>query len=164
MNERLAAKLSEAMQASSDGYFQLVLLVGPPASGKTTLLREMAEESGLRLVNVGLELSRALLELTPMQRSLRLPELVEQLVGFDNEPVVLDNLEILFDISLRQDPLRLLQGTSRNHRLAAAWSGEFSGGRLTYATAEYPEYRCYDLVDALVVTMGGVSTLDAGNV
>ncbi|MEN6474686.1 MAG: BREX-3 system P-loop-containing protein BrxF, partial [Syntrophaceae bacterium] len=38
--------------------------------------------------------------------------------------VLLDNIEILFDVSLKQDPLRLLQGLSRNTTLVAAWSGE----------------------------------------
>jgi len=38
--------------------------------------------------------------------------------------VLLDNVEVLFDVSLKQDPLRLLQGLSRNKTVVAAWSGE----------------------------------------
>jgi hypothetical protein len=75
-------------------------------------------------------------------------------------PLVLDNLELLFDQDLMQDPLRLLQGLSRNRTLLASWNGTFSVGRLGYAEPGHPEYRAYDAPDALIVTMDGASTLD----
>lgn len=75
-------------------------------------------------------------------------------------PLVLDNLELLFDQDLKQDPLRLLQGLARNRTLLASWNGTFSVGRLGYAVPGHPEYRAYDAPEALIVTMDGASTLD----
>lgn len=75
-------------------------------------------------------------------------------------PLVLDNLELLFDQALRQDPLRLLQGLARNRTLLASWNGTFSVGRLGYAEPGHPEYRAYDAPEALIVTMESASTLD----
>jgi hypothetical protein len=138
-------------------------LVGPSGSGKTTLLREIALQFDVSVVNTGLELSRSLLELTEKQRSLYLPELVNKIVSDANEPVILDNLEIIFDRSLKHEPLRLLQKASRNHWLLAAWNGAFFNSRLTYATADHPEYRSYESVEVVVVTTDGFSTLDVGN-
>ena len=37
--------------------------------------------------------------------------------------MLLDHLEILFDPALEQDPLRLLQGVSRDRTVVAAWPG-----------------------------------------
>jgi hypothetical protein len=37
--------------------------------------------------------------------------------------VLLDNIELLFDVHLKQDPLRLLQGLSRNKTVVATWNG-----------------------------------------
>jgi hypothetical protein len=68
-------------------------------------------------------------------------------------PVVLDNLEILFDKDLKQDPLRLLQGLSRNRAVVASWNGSMTSGRLLYAETGHPEYRSYNAVDALIVSM-----------
>jgi hypothetical protein len=127
------------------------------------------------LANVNLELSRRLLDLTERQRALQLPRLLAEIVGVSAaEVVLLDNLEVLFDVSLKQDPLRLLQGLSRNKTVVAAWSGEVRteerGLRtehptdfgsdlstqssllyLVYATPDHPEYRRYPLRDFLVV-------------
>jgi hypothetical protein len=75
--------------------------------------------------------------------------------------VVLDNLEIIFAKDLKQDPLRLLQGLSRNRTVVASWNGTASGGRLLYAETGHPEYRSYDSVDALIVKMDGTATIDS---
>ena len=37
--------------------------------------------------------------------------------------ILLDNMEVIFDVGLKQDPLRLLQGLSRNKTVVAAWNG-----------------------------------------
>ena len=120
----------------------------------------MAETVGSSVVNVNLALSSELLELTAKQRSLRLPGILDQIADQAQAPVVLDNLEILFDKDLQQDPLRLLQGISRNRTLVASWNGSISSGRLLYAEPGHPEYRSYDTVDALIVSMDGTATVD----
>lgn len=74
--------------------------------------------------------------------------------------MVLDNLEILFDKDLQQDPLRLLQSISRNRAVVASWNGSINSGRLLYAEPGHPEYRSYDTVDALIVSMDGTATVD----
>ena len=45
-------------------YNRLVLLVGNSGSGRTTAIRELADAEGVPVVNVGVEISRRLLELT----------------------------------------------------------------------------------------------------
>jgi len=110
------------------------------------------ERTAAPLVNVNLELSRRMLDLTERQRTLQLPRLLAEIVGASAADVVLlDNLEVLFDVSLKQDPLRLLQGLSRNQTVVAAWSGSTDGEHMIYATPDHPEYRRYPLRDFLVV-------------
>jgi len=51
-----------------------------------------------------------MLELTERQRALRLPELLKDVIGSgENEMILLDNLEVIFDVGLKQDPLRQRQ-------------------------------------------------------
>jgi hypothetical protein len=142
-------------------YHRLVLLVGETGSGKTGVLREVAEGFDTSVINVNLALSSELLELTAKQRSLRLPGILDQIADEAQGPVVLDNLEILFDKELKQDPLRLLQGLSRNRAVVASWNGTMTSGRLLYAETGHTEYRSYDSVDALIVGMAGKATVDS---
>lgn len=153
-------KIKRSIQAAKGLYHRLVLLVGESGSGKTNVLRDIAEELGAPVINVNLALSGELLELTTKQRSLRLPGILNQVADQIQSPVILDNLEILFDKDLQQDPLRLLQSISRNRTLVASWNGSISSGRLLYAEPGHPEYRSYDTVDALIVSMDGTATVD----
>jgi len=127
--------------------------VASAGRGKTTALRDVHNRTGAPLVNVNLELSRRMLELTARQRALQLPRLLLEIVEkSDNELILLDNIEILFDVSLKQDPLRLLQGLSRNRTVVAAWNGSINNEQMTYATPDHPEYRRYPVRDFLVVS------------
>jgi hypothetical protein len=66
--------------------------------------------------------------------------------------VLLDNIEILFDVHLKQDPLRLLQRLSRNKTVVAAWNGTIVDGHMTYAVPDHHEYRRYPIRDFLVAS------------
>ncbi len=92
-----------------------------------------------------------MLELTERQRALRLPRLLREIVGNGGgETILLDNIEVIFDVGLKLDPLRLLQGLSRNKTVVAAWNGSIVEDSLTYAAPEHPEYRRYQMRDFLV--------------
>lgn len=161
MAEPIQDKIKRSLQSAEGLYQRLVLLVGETGSGKTSVLRDVAEEFRTSVINVNLALSNELLELTAKQRSLRLPGILDQIADKANAPVVLDNLEILFDKDLKQDTLRLLQSISRNRVVVASWNGTSIGGRLLYAETGHPEYRSYDSVDALIVGMDGTATIDS---
>lgn len=134
-------------------YHRLVLVVAPAGSGKTAALVEVANQKGCRYINLNLELSRRLLDLTERQRILQLPRLVDEIVtGAGSEIVLLDNIEIIFEVSVRQDPLRLLQGISRNCTVVAAWNGTIENGYLIYGTPDHSEYRRYLARDLVVAS------------
>lgn len=133
-------------------YHRLILVVAPPGGGKTKALQVVAQQTELPLANLNLELSRHLLDLTERQRVMRVSRLLGDIVnGYDNETILLDNTEILFDTSLKQNPLSLLQGVSRNKVVVAAWNGTVEKGHLTYATPDHPEYRRYPTRDLVFV-------------
>lgn len=160
MVETIHAKVTRSTQAAEGLYYRLVLLVGETGSGKTSALRCVAEELETSVINVNLALSSELLELTARQRTLRLPSMLDKITSNAQSLVVLDNLEILFDKSLKQDPLRLLQGLSRHRTVLASWSGSATSERLVYAQSDHFEYRSYDSFDALIVGMDGTATVD----
>ena len=142
MRSHLSEALNEQIGHAESLYHRLVLVVGGHGTGKTTALRESSACIGAPLVNVGLELSRRLLELSKGQRPIRVPSLLGRIVSeTEGEVVLLDNIEILFDTTLRQDPLRLLKGLSRSRTVVAAWNGSMEGDHIHYAVPGHPEYR-----------------------
>lgn len=153
-------KIRDALQAADGLYHRLVLLIGETGSGKTALLRKLANDLDTEVINLNLALSAALLELTTKQRTLRLPALLSEIVAKAQTPLFLDNIEILFDPALKQDPLRLLRGISRNRPMVVAWNGTMHNGKLFYAEPGHPEYKSYDIGDTLIVGMDGTSTVD----
>ena len=164
MAEAIQEKLKQSLRAAEGLYHRLVLLVGESGSGKTEVLREFAEEIGTEGININLLLSAELLGLSETQRGLHLPEILDKIVDKEPVTVVLDNIEILFDQRLKQDPLRLLQLMSRNRSVVAAWNGKIEQGRLIYAEPGHPEYRQYDGKELLFVGMNGTTTIDDAHI
>lgn len=143
LSERVLEEL-EKIERASGLYHRLVLVVGPTGAGKTAALREAGARAGAPVVNVNLELSRRLLELAGRRRALRVRPLLEGVVAERRSGVVLlDNIELLFDAALAQNPLALLRSLARGRAIAAAWSGRLADGRLEYAEPGHPEHRRY---------------------
>jgi len=157
MAEPLADKVIRRIGQASELYHRLIILVAPAGAGKTAALQEVNKRTNAPLLNVNLDLSRRMLDLTQRQRMLQLPRLLAEILDETKADVILlDNIELLFDVSLKQDPLRLLEGLSRNKTLVAAWSGSIVSGHLGYATPDHPEYKRYPLRDFLTVSPEGV--------
>jgi hypothetical protein len=126
MAEPLADQIMRKAGQVAELYQRLMLVVAPAGAGKTTALQAVRDLTGAPLVNV--------------------------IGNGKNEMILLDNLEVIFDVELKQDPLRLLQGLSRNKTVVAAWNGTIVEDSLIYATPAHPEYRRYPMRDFLVVS------------
>jgi len=161
--EPIQEKIKQSLHAAEGLYHRLVLLVGESGSGKTEILRKFAGEIGTEVININLLLSAELLGLTEKQRVLHLPEILDKIVDKEQGALLLDNIEILFDPRLKQDPLRLLQLMSRNRSVVAAWNGKIEQGRLIYAETGHPEHRQYDGKDLLFVGMNGTATIEGAH-
>lgn len=151
-------RLARAIEDVSELYYRLVLLVGPSGAGKTRALLELSSTKGLQYLNLSLELSRRLLDLPTGQRPVAVRRLMEELLSGNTGPVLCDNIELLFDVSLRQDPLHLLQLLSRQRIIVASWNGSIARGYLAYAVPNHPEHRRYSVQDLVVVNVGETTT------
>jgi len=136
-------------------HSKLILLVGRPGSGKTALLAKLADRRGAKVLNLGSALGNRLAMLPSRQRALKVPVLLRELADehAEGDLLLVDNIELLFDQTLKLDPLDLLKRHAHVRRVVAVWPGELRGdataGRLSYAEMGHPEYQDYGL-DGLV--------------
>lgn len=147
-------ELASAIDEVANGYHRLVLLVAPIASGKSNRMRSLSSDRGWPLINVNQVLAERLLELDARERVIQCKRVLsDAIAGTDSQTVLLDNVEMLFEEHLQQDPLRLFQSLSRTTTLVVAWPGEFDGRYLGFADPGHRDYRRYHDPEARVVTM-----------
>ncbi len=102
MSEPLAERVIKRIDQAAELYHRLVMLVAPAGAGKTAALQDVHSRASAPLVNVNLELSRCMLDLTERQRALQLPRFLAEIAGASEaDMVLLDNVEVLFDVSLK---------------------------------------------------------------
>lgn len=143
MIEKLERLLEEIGALQS----KLVLLIGAPRSGKTSLLHALAAKRGTEPLSIGKALGGRLAAIPQKQRHLQAHSILRELADqhAKGDVLLFDNIEFLFDQSLQLDPLDLLKRHAHARRVVAAWPGELLDGRLTYAVMGHPEHQDYGL-------------------
>lgn len=129
---------------------KLILLAGN--GGKTKLLRSLGERLQSLPVNVGVKLGQRLAATPVFERGFSANELLRDITvsARSNAPLLLDNLEVLFEPSLKINPLDLIKRLAHARSVVAVWPGELRDDRLVYARLGHPEYRDYTR-DGIVV-------------
>ncbi|MCY4511839.1 MAG: BREX-3 system P-loop-containing protein BrxF [Acidobacteria bacterium] len=122
MADALADKVLAFIDGAEALYHRLILVAAPSGAGKTEALRQVAESTRVPLVNLNLELSRRMLDLTGRERSLRLPDLLDEVVGRDAPLVLLDNIE-LWGTAAGEHERAPPQGPARNETSVATGTG-----------------------------------------
>lgn len=153
------SKLNKLIVSSKELYHRLVLIVGEK-NACSRIIRETAESYGKQPININLDLSEKLLQLNHKKRQLKLQNLMWNLVKDEKEIVFLTDTEILFDSSLQQDPLKILQEVSRNIRVVAYWGGEVNNAKLVYAIPNHSEYREYSSNDVVFINTEGKTSFE----
>ena len=142
-------ELKRSAEQASHLYHRLLVFV----SGEVVKSgQDIAERLGLQRINVGEELGGKLLEVPARRRPLKVAGLLEDSVNAAGaNGVVLDRIEILFEESLKAEPLTLLRNLSRKRLVIAMWSGKIEADSLVYGSPGHPEYRSYPARDLNLV-------------
>jgi hypothetical protein len=135
------SQVLDAVRATHSAYYKLTILAGPSGVGKTRLLNHIATGLQIPTINLSLLLSQRLLSQTRRQRALKAEEFATQVIDEHFQTgLCLDNTELLFDATLKTNPLIFLQDISRNRFIVATWNGGITGSELRYANAGHPDY------------------------
>jgi hypothetical protein len=134
-------QLLEIIRASQSAYYKLTILAGGARAGKTHLLKQVATQLDLPILNLSLLLSQRLLSQNRRQRALNAEDVATEVIAENYKSgLCLDDTELLFDSTLRLNPLGFLQGVSRNHLIVATWNGIVAGGELRFGHTGHPDF------------------------
>lgn len=154
MSTVLVDEMLRGINQAAALYERLVLVVAPAGAGKTQALLEVANRTGSPYVNMNLALSQLLLDVPVGDRPRRAPRLLDEVLDQGDSPVLLDNLELLFDPALQLQPLNWLRRIARNRTVVASWNGLVEQGHLIYAAEGHREFHREPVGDVVVVTAG----------
>jgi hypothetical protein len=147
-------QLLETIRATQGAYYKLTVIAGPSGSGKTRVLAQVAAQLQLPCINLSLLLSQRLLSQTRRQRALKAEEVALEIIDEHLQSgLCVDNTELLFDSTLRLNPLTFLQDLSRNRLIVATWNGALAAGELRFASAGHPDFFSQSVTGFPVVTV-----------
>jgi len=141
MTDLSVPQILDTIRATQGGYYKLTIVAGPSGSGKTRLLKQVAANLQLPSINLSLLLSQRLLSQTRRQRALKAEEFAIEIIDEHlKSGLCLDNTELLFDSTLRLNPLVFLQDISRNRLIVSSWNGALAAGELRFGYTGHPDF------------------------
>jgi hypothetical protein len=135
------SQLLDTIRATQGAYYKLTILVGGARSGKTHLLKQIATQIDLPIINLSLLLCQRLLSQNRRQRALNAEGVATEVIDENYKSgLCLDDTELLFDSTLQLNPLVFLREISRNRLIVATWNGVVAGGQLRFGQTGHPDY------------------------
>ena len=106
--EIIAMDLNKKIEDISQAEYKLLLIVGQPGSGKSKIIRQYSEETGIPI----LDLDKIFYH-TPSEKLL--PEMKNFLTTYHQKVLLLDNKKLLYAKNSQIDLLAFLKELSKGH-------------------------------------------------
>jgi len=149
MNIHFYEQIKNGISDVSNRYFKQIY-VYDYKNGNS--VRTFAENHSLPYINVNIELSQLLQDVSINRRTYLVSDAFQHLIDKNPDDVIcLDYYELLFEPSMAIDPLLLIKNNSRNKTLIISWRGQIIGDTLIHAEPGHPEYKKYVMEDAFII-------------
>jgi hypothetical protein len=146
-------RVLECLREVENTQHKLVLIVGKAGTGKSKILRELADTKGCHYLDCKFLVTDELIELVPRVRQQQAPSIMDEVLqGFSTDVFLLDGIELLFKPVLRLEPLALLKQLSRKYSLVVAWPGEFAEGNLIFRDWNLDSHT-YDAKELVIIEL-----------
>ena len=103
--------------------YKLLLIVGTPGSGKSKIIREFSQDTGIPII----DLDKIFANTAPDQL---MNEMKNFLKTYNQDVLLLDNKKILYDKNSTIDLMEFLKEVSLDIPVVATWNGKIEDGQL----------------------------------
>ena len=152
-------KIIEAINTITNDRHKLVILLGVFGTGKTKVLKQIAERSAGVYVNLNLELSERLLKLPAKATNdgvtvHRLIDDICEQFSPNRETLLIDNIELLFSPELgKTNPVDTFKRMSRQRPVVIALPAHREGSNAIYSAPDHQDYLHIPLEEYVVIEM-----------
>lgn len=132
------SQLKKAIEAAqnNDGS-KLILIIGKPGSGKSKIIHEFSNETGIGILN---------LDQIFKDNSSKIESVMNDfLKTYDREVLLIDNKRVLYAKDSKIDMLAFLKQLSQNVIVVATWNGMIEDNKLIHIRSKLPENLEYPL-------------------
>jgi AAA+ ATPase superfamily predicted ATPase len=152
-------KLLSILDLIKNEYFKLIIITGPFGSGKTRILKKLAERPDFTYLNMNLELTNRLMGIKESDYDTRAQELVKEMIDDYSDTILLiDNIEIFFSSEVGKiDPVSAFKNLARDKIIVISIPGKQRGEKIIYSSLGRKDYLEMDISDLTVIDLGGVS-------
>lgn len=135
------ASIRSSLAAASREHFRMILVVGGTATDRSTIIRGVADAADGALLDIGRLLSAAMIEIAAPHRAVSVDDAFSDILASGGKDVLcLDHLDVLFEVSLRLQPIDLVRNASRRFLLVASWPGTTTSDSLVFGPEEHPAH------------------------
>lgn len=124
----------------SETKYKLLLIVGAPGSGKSKIIREFSQDTGIPII----DLDKIFTNTSPDQL---MNEMKNFLKTYNQGVLLLDNKKILYDKNSTIDLMEFLKEVSLNIPVVATWNGKIEDGQLFHIRKDALEDLIYPVND-----------------
>lgn len=123
---------------------RILFIVGGPGSGKSRVIRELAEQDSWKYIEAKDLIDEAFIEINREERPAHAKEVIcNSLKAYNAKVVLIDSIDVLFVPILNIDPIALLRDISKEYPIVVGWKGTFDGEKLHLEHNNNPEYFSY---------------------
>lgn len=159
MNDTMVKQLTDAVRKASYDRHKLVLVLGDFGSGKTFLLRNVADRVGGKYINLNLQLTERLRQLARARYNdgVTVHQEIDRLCDEespDGQPLFVDNIELLFSPELgKVNPVDTFKRISRQRVVVLAIPARRDGSYAEYASIDRPDYMQMEIGGYIVIDL-----------
>lgn len=127
----------------------LVVIVHPEIHTLDEEKKDLQTKFDWPIISIGKDLSKDMLSGKVSGATAVQEWLIDRIRSTPSRPILLSDIDLLFESSFKLDPLILFQRASRFNRLVVLWPGTYSKDKvLSYGVPEHNHYRTWRNPDA----------------
>lgn len=143
--------IKSKIDALKDSEFKLLLIVGRPGTGKSKMIQEFSEDTGVPII----DMNKILGEKIPVGKDSNYVYgfLKGFLSTYKQKYVLLDKKRILYSSESNIDLIEFLKDISRDKYVVATWNGYVDDGKLIHIRSDQKSNLEYDLASLECATI-----------